>query len=107
MEVYKVKVLMNTHTNYNGFKKAGESYDVDDEVAKRWKEKGIASYVVEEDVDYHKFDARKLYALCKEMGLEVEPKQKKEVYIEALEAAAADEADEADEATGADEGKEE
>lgn len=36
------------------------------------------------DEDYSKMNAKELFTLCKERGLEVEPKKSKEYYIEKL-----------------------
>lgn len=110
-----MKVLMLVDTHYQGPKFKGEECDVENVVARRWIERGIAeplemkevpvtptepeADVIDESVDPEvdeeqdeegeeedlmKLSSKKLYALCKEKGLEVEPKQSKEYYVEML-----------------------
>ena len=106
-----VKMLTNTH--YKGAKTKGKEYDIDSVIAQRWIGNGIAEAVnkiinadnkeideifpeiledidvegqeqEDEQVDLERCSPKKLYALCKEKGLEVEPKQTKDYYIERL-----------------------
>lgn len=102
-----MKVLMLVDTHYQGPKFKGEECDVDNVVARRWIERGIAKPLelkvtpaepeadaIEESVDPEvdeeqekdlmKLSSKRLYTLCKEKGLEVEPKQSKEYYVEML-----------------------
>lgn len=99
----KVKLLVNTA--YQGPRKEGDVISVPDDFAARWVKNGIAvlaeeveetedvEEVVEEEVqeeeveetpDYSGMNAKELYAICKEKGIEVEPKQSKEYYLEKL-----------------------
>lgn len=83
------KVRMLVTTNYKGLKEKEKEYVVDDKVAIRWQNNNIATMVEdteEEDneLDYSTMKVKQLFALCKERGLEVEPKQDAEVYINAL-----------------------
>lgn len=97
----KVKFL--TDTAYQGPRKEGDIVDVPDDFADRWVKNGIAELVSgkvekkaataktdadekESEVDYSTMNAKELYALCKEHGLEVEAKKAKEYYIEKLTA---------------------
>lgn len=107
-----MKVLMLVHTNFMGEpRKPGKIYgDIPSDTAKRWFTKGIAKPVYDKDeddnkekvteekevvevntkeekkeVDYIKFDAKKLYFMCKEKGLNAEPRKPKEYYIKLLE----------------------
>lgn len=105
----KVKLLVSTA--YQGPRKEGEVISVPDDFAKRWAKNGIAEIVgdvqkeeapkkeeaqaevpeevqepVADTVDYNSMNAKELYALCKEKGLEVEAKKSKEYYIEQLNA---------------------
>ena len=102
----KVKFL--TDTAYQGPRKAGDVVSVPDDFASRWQKNGIAEIISgseankqekdeevpekaeevveadEEVVDYSKMNAKELYALCKERGIEVEAKKAKDYYIEKL-----------------------
>lgn len=105
----KVKLLVSTA--YQGPRKEGEVISVPDDFAKRWAKNGIAEIVddininkeevpeeepvevheevhehEEDTVDYNSMNAKELYALCKDKGLEVEAKKNKEYYIEQLNA---------------------
>lgn len=92
----KVKLLVNTA--YQGPRKEGDVINVPDDFAHRWIKNKIAEPVVEDEVDvepeveeipeaevsYEDMNAKQLYALCKEKGLDVEAKKSKEYYIEKL-----------------------
>ena len=92
----KVKMLVSTA--YQGPRKEGEVISVPDDFAARWVKNKIAAYVEEvaeveseqksvegEVVDeLESKNAKELYALCKEQGIEVEAKKSKEYYIEQL-----------------------
>lgn len=96
----KVKLLINTA--YKGPRKEGEVISVPDDFANRWAKNGIAEIVGDvqneeapkkeeepveptaDTVDYNNMNAKELFALCKEKGLEVEAKKSKEYYIEQL-----------------------
>lgn len=90
----KVKLLVNTA--YNGPKKKGDEFDVPEAIANRWVKNKIAEVIEEdvpvgdpvvepdEDVDYASMNAKELYLVCKEKGLEVEAKKSKEYYLEML-----------------------
>lgn len=90
----KVKLLVNTA--YNGPKKKGDEFDVPEVIANRWVKNKIAEVIEEddpvgdpvvepdEDVDYASMNAKELYLVCKEKGLEVEAKKSKEYYLEML-----------------------
>ena len=92
----KVKMLVSTA--YQGPRKEGEVISVPDDFAARWVKNKIAAYVEEvaeveseqksvegESVDeLESKNAKELYALCKEQGIEVEAKKSKEYYIEQL-----------------------
>lgn len=105
----KVKFL--TDTAYQGPRKTGEIVNVPDDFAARWQKNGIAEIVSEAEVettkaeekpaepvveepevvatpatDYSNMNAKELYTLCKESGIEVEAKKAKEYYIEKLTA---------------------
>lgn len=104
-----MKVIMNVSTHYKGAKLKGKEYDIDSVTAQRWEVNGIASIIEEtkekevvnddldnidevEDIednenetDYAKMSAKKLYTLCKEKELDVKAKQSKEYYIEKLQ----------------------
>lgn len=99
-----VKMLVQT-TFGGGPLFPGDSIDVEEKVAKRWFNNGIATPVVQEvqekqevqneqeeevfEVDYSKMTAKELYILCKGKNLEVLPKQSRKYYIEKLEAVSA------------------
>lgn len=92
----KVKMLVSTA--YQGPRKEGEVISVPDDFAARWVKNKIAAYVEEvaeveseqKSVEGEAADelesknAKELYALCKEQGIEVEAKKSKEYYIEQL-----------------------
>lgn len=92
----KVKLLVDTA--YNGPKRKGTVLEVPEHVASRWAKNKIAEVIegpqeapevieeeaVEEAVDYSKMNAKELYLVCKEKGLEVEAKKSKEYYLEKL-----------------------
>ena len=97
----RVKLLVDTA--YKGPRRAGEEVDVPVDFAKRWAKNGIAEIVGEvveehkevhgtvepekgedEVIDYNAMNAKQLFAACKNKGIEVEPKQAKEYYIEKL-----------------------
>lgn len=103
----KVKFLVNTA--YQGPRKEGDVITVPDDFASRWVKNGIAelfdgedapeqSEEPEDDVadnvvnendsepDLNSMNAKDLFALCKERGIEVEAKKSKEYYIEKLTA---------------------
>lgn len=104
-----MKIIMNVTTHYKGLKLKGKEYDVDSVTAQRWEangigiivEKGKVEEVVNDDLDnidevediednenetdYAKMSAKKLYTLCKEKELDVKAKQSKEYYIEKLQ----------------------
>lgn len=103
-----VKMLVNTI--YDGPIKAGEIIAIPDDYAERWNANGIATILGDSDIvdseepdeeesdshdeeevtqeftkeDYEKMSGKELFALCKGRGLEVEAKQPKAVYIDAL-----------------------
>ncbi len=92
-----MKVTMLKTTNFSGSKEAGKQYEVPDHIAVRWSNRNIASIVEEEkniitedkeeipSVDgYANIKAKTLYKMCLERGLNVNPKQSREVYIQAL-----------------------
>lgn len=94
----RVKLLVDTA--YKGPRRAGEEIDVPADFAKRWAKNRIAEIVEEhkevhgtvepeengedEVIDYNAMNAKQLFAACKNKGIEVEPKQAKEYYIEKL-----------------------
>lgn len=97
----KVRILVQTR--YDGPKFPGDEVEVDNATAKRWCNNGIAEIieVVEDETpeeivgqdntnteetptSYDELTAKQLYELCVEKGIEVEPKQAKQVYIELL-----------------------
>lgn len=99
---------MLVNTAYQGPRKEGEAVSVPEDFASRWVKNKIAEYVVGQDSnennndgpentntespveeptnenDYESMSAKELFALCKEKGIEVEPKKSKEYYIEKL-----------------------
>ena len=90
----KIKLLVNTA--YNGPKKKGDEFEVPEAIANRWVKNKIAEVVEEElpvgdpevepveEVDYTSMNAKELYLVCKEKGLDVEAKKSKEYYLEKL-----------------------
>lgn len=44
----------------------------------------VVAEAVEGSTDYESMNAKELYALCKEKGIDVEPKKSKEYYLEKL-----------------------
>ena len=102
----KVRFLVNTA--YQGPRKEGEEIYVPEDFASRWAKNSIAEIVTEgeksdqNDVheeavaddeeavkeedkhDYSDMNAKDLYALCKQKGIEVEAKRSKEYYLEKL-----------------------
>lgn len=106
-----MKVKMLKDTNYKGFKPAGSEPEVDNQVALRWINKGIAEpigpIVVEDDKKEHGgnagdgkyagMKAKELYEACKERGIDAEPKKPIAYYIELLELDDATKADDVDE----------
>lgn len=97
-KMVKVKMLVNTA--YQGPRREGEVVSVPEDFAKRWAKNGIAEYVHEEveeaaeaeaeeveaevEKDIKELNAKELYALCKEKGIDVEAKKSKEYYLEKL-----------------------
>lgn len=103
-------VSMNTQTNFKGLPlKKGEQVTVPDDVADRWVKKKIAKIignasnenVAEKPGDptevnpeeqtgknqYQGMKPKELFELCTQRGIEVEPKQSADYYIEKLVAA--------------------
>lgn len=94
----KVRLLVSTA--YQGSRKEGDEISVPEDFADRWAKNGIAELIVEEvkeldedekgsleptdKSDITNLSAKALYALCKEMELDVEAKQPKEYYLEKL-----------------------
>lgn len=99
----EVKLLVNTA--YQGPRKEGDIVKVPDDFAARWVKNKIAVLVdevetpaeeiIEEEVvqedavdeaekEYVQMSAKELYELCQEKGIEVEPKKRKEYYLEKL-----------------------
>ena len=104
-KMLKVRFLVNTA--YQGPRKEGEEIYVPEDFASRWAKNSIAEIVnegeksdqhdvseevVADDVpaeeedkhDYSDMNAKDLYALCKQKGIEVEAKRSKEYYLEKL-----------------------
>ena len=105
-KMLKVRFLVNTA--YQGPRKEGEEIYVPEDFASRWAKNSIAEIVTEgeksdqHDVpeeavaddeeaakdedkhDYSDMNAKDLYALCKQRGIEVEAKKSKEYYLEKL-----------------------
>ena len=110
-KMLKVRFLVNTA--YQGPRKEGEEIYVPEDFASRWAKNSIAEIVTEgeksdqhdvteEEVvadeapdeeeavkeednhDYSNMNAKDLYALCKQKGIEVEAKRSKEYYLEKL-----------------------
>ena len=101
----KVRFLVNTA--YQGPRKEGEEIYVPEDFASRWAKNSIAEIVTEDEKsdqhdvpeevvadeapaeeedkhDYSDMNAKDLYALCKQKGIEVEAKRSKEYYLEKL-----------------------
>lgn len=101
-----MKVIMLKPTTYQGPREVGKEYDIDDAVAKRWIERKLAEPAASDAAkSYSKMKAKALYELCLEKGLEVEEKQPKEYYIEALIKAEAASDDNVDDDTNVNDGK--
>lgn len=82
-----MKIKMLVQTRFDGSTiKPGDELDVAANVAERWASKGLAEIIEEEKSvkDPKGMTAKELYALCKEKGIDVEEKQPKAVYLEAL-----------------------
>ena len=80
-------VKLKVKTRFLGHSvKPGDEFDVDSKTANRWSEKGIAEIIDDgkKEKTPEEMTAKELYALCLEKGLDVEEKQKKEVYLTAL-----------------------
>lgn len=84
----KVKFLVDTA--YKGPRHEGDIVDVPSDYAKRWAKNGIATIIEEEKKDdvkeksLEEMNAKELYALCKERGVEAEAKMPKKYYLEKL-----------------------
>ena len=77
-----MKVKMLVQTRFQGIAlRAGQEYDVKDDVANRWVKNRIAVLSEKEPKD---MTAKELYKLCLEKGIEVAEKQSKATYLEAL-----------------------
>ena len=105
-KMLKVRFLVNTA--YQGPRKEGEEIYVPEDFASRWAKNSIAEIVTEDEKsdqhdvpeeevaddeeaakeedkhDYSDMNAKDLYALCKQRGIEVEAKKSKEYYLEKL-----------------------
>ena len=106
-KMLKVRFLVNTA--YQGPRKEGEEIYVPEDFASRWAKNSIAEIVTEDEKsdqhdvseeevvddeeeaakeegkhDYSDMNAKDLYALCKQKGIEVEAKKSKEYYLEKL-----------------------
>ena len=105
-KMLKVRFLVNTA--YQGPRKEGEEIYVPEDFASRWAKNSIAEIVTEDEKsdqhdvpeevvadeeeavkeednhDYSNMNAKDLYALCKQKGIEVEAKRSKEYYLEKL-----------------------
>ena len=105
-KMLKVRFLVNTA--YQGPRKEGEEIYVPEDFASRWAKNSIAEIVTEDEksdqhdvpeevvadeeeavkeedkYDYSDMNAKDLYALCKQKGIEVEAKRSKEYYLEKL-----------------------
>lgn len=79
-----IKIRMLTNTNYFGFKKVGDEFDVPEEIAQRWVKNGLAELSETVKINPEDLSAKELYKYCVEQGLEVEPKKGKEYYLEIL-----------------------
>ena len=95
-----MKVRMLTNTNYRGFRKVNDEFDVPEEVAVRWINKNIAVEVeelMEVGTSFDKMSVKQLYKMCIEQGLDVQPKKSKEYYIDELSALSDDEVEKIEE----------
>ena len=95
-KIVSVEMLVDTAYIKPRFK--GNIINVPEDVAHRWTKNKIAKYVdisnnngdeksIVEDSDmsqYESMNAKELYALCKEKGIEAEAKKTKEYYLEIL-----------------------
>ena len=103
-KMLKVRFLVNTA--YKGPRKEGEEIYVPEDFASRWAKNSIAEIVTEDEKsdqhdvseevadeapveeedkhDYSNMNAKDLYALCKQKGIDVEAKRSKEYYLEKL-----------------------
>lgn len=105
-KMLKVRFLVNTA--YQGPRKEGEEIYVPEDFASRWAKNSIAEIITEDEKsdqhdvpeeevadeeeavkeedkhDYSDMNAKDLYALCKQKGIEVEAKRSKEYYLEKL-----------------------
>ena len=104
-KMLKVRFLVNTA--YQGPRKEGEEIYVPEDFASRWAKNSIAEIVTEDEKsdqndvheevvadevpaeeedkhDYSDMNAKDLYALCKQKGIDVEAKRSKEYYLEKL-----------------------
>lgn len=75
-------MLVQTHFNGETLK-PGDTPVVPDDVAARWVENHLAS-ALKEEKKLTDMTAKELYKICIDKGLEVEEKQSKAVYLEAL-----------------------
>ena len=107
----KVAVKLLVNTAYQGPRKEGDVISVPEDFAARWVKNKIAVYAdeqpvnpettdedvivddaeiieepetVEETVNYAEMSAKELFDICQEKGIDVEPKKKKEYYLEKL-----------------------
>ena len=105
-KMLKVRFLVNTA--YQGPREEGEEIYVPEDFASRWAKNSIAEIITEDEKsdqhdvheeevaddeeaakeedkhDYSEMNAKDLYALCKQKGIEVEAKRSKEYYLEKL-----------------------
>ena len=100
MDKKLVSVEMLVDTAYVKPRFKGDVLNVPEDVANRWTKNKIAKYVdgsyksnnddekssVEDSAmsQYESMNAKELYALCKEKGIEAEAKKPKEYYLEIL-----------------------
>ena len=98
MDKKLVSVEMLVDTAYIKPRFKGDVLNVPEDVANRWTKNKIAKYVdisnnngdekssVEDSAmsQYESMNAKELYALCKEKGIEAEAKKPKEYYLEIL-----------------------
>lgn len=118
-----MKVRMLKDTNHMGFKPVGSEPEVDNHVAFRWINKGIAEpigpIVAEEGKKdnggdtgddalskYAGMKAKELYEACKKRGINAEPKRPVAYYVELLEFDDATKADDGDGENAGEDGKE-
>lgn len=82
MPVIQVKMLVSTV--FGGSRlHPGDVIGVMGDVAERWAKRGIAELIAQ---DITKLSAKQLYSLCKERGIDAEPKLQKADYLELLSA---------------------